>query len=525
MSKYVVKQKLGEIGGYLVVFAAHQKGLERDVELRVLQALVDEDSDVYAKFQAECKVLASLDHPGILKILDLGHAEKRVFYVTDPPPGVPLKETIAQGALPADVVLEVGVQLGQALDHLHARGMLHRGLSLAGIHYDLVTGRVIICDFSLLKSASGNVPSMRDLVDTDTFEALPERACNWPIDARSDVFLAGAVLYGMLTGQDPLAPANLTRVPDYQFQAPGIVNPDCPLELDKFVLKAMAKRPDERHQSAAEFVRDLENVRRRLVVRKASRTMPVMATGLQQALQAAAASAGRAGQEDAASASSAPPAVATPTLFDSLKQRVQSASRPGQQDSLPPAVVLGGGVVLILLAAFIKLAFLPDRPPEPPKPVVASTRKGARLKASQVKYTPSTAAASAVAAPPSEPAPVARAPESEPEPGSEEKPPPERPLATPVLPESGGGSTAASGDLGSLVTEAAENPTTQKTFNGRWEALRTWAEQMPPPGPGVTQPFSPIDLTAVRLKVYRDPKEACADLDEMFKKVGGTLHR
>ncbi len=519
MSKYVVKQKLGEIGGYLVVFAAHQKGLERDVELRVLQALVDEDSDVYVKFQAECKVLAGLDHPGILKILDLGHSEKRVFYVTDPPPGVPLKETIGQGALPADVVIEVGVQLGQALDHLHARGLVHRGLSLAGIHYDLVTGRVVICDFSLLKSPTGNVPSMRDLVDTDSFEALPERACNWPIDARSDVFLAGAILYAMLTGQDPLAPANLTRVPDYQFQAPGIINPDCPLELDKFVLKAMAKQPDARHQSAVEFVRDLENVRRRLVVRKASRTLPVMATGIQQALQAAAAGAGRASQEE-------PPASpASPNLLDTLKQRMQGAGRPDRQESLPPVVVLGGGVVLILLAAAIKLAFLPERPPEAPKPVVASTRKGARLKASQVKYTPSTATAGAALPAAAETVPAARAAEPEPAPEAEEQPPPERPLAAPVLPEAGGGAPAAPGDIGSLVTEAAENPTTQKTFNGRWEALRTWAEQMPPPGPGVAQPFSPIDLTAVRLKVYRDPKEACADLDEMFRKVGGTLHR
>lgn len=502
LARYVVKQKVREIGGYLAVFAAHQRMLERDVELRVLQTLVDESSEMYAKFQAECRALAGLDHPGILKVLDLGHAGDRVFYVTDPPPGLPLREYLAQGQAPPDVAIEVGVQLGQALEHLHARGLVHRGLSLGGVNYDLVSGRVVICDFSLLKSSSFNVPSLRDVVDADSFEALPERAYNWPIDARSDIFLTGALMYALVTGVDPLSAQVLARTVDYQFTAPVARNPDCPAELERFLMRALARQPDERFQTAADFVKELEAVRRKLLVKKASRGLPpVAATGMHPVALAP-------------STSEPPAQVALTSAAPRTEARAAAAAEPScgrdpdELASVPPLKLLAGAVLTITLLALIKLSSsseAPVAPTAPSTPVASGTTSG---DSGKVTFRPGTAS-------PATELPSDSRPESGPS-------------------DSFGGAPAAAvdsagrpqplvpGDIRSLVDAAKAEPTSPKTFNARWDALRAWADELPSK-PGSLPPISPMELTTVRLKIYREPRDACLDLDEMISKAAEAV--
>ncbi len=494
LARYVVKQKVREIGGYLAVFAAHQRMLERDVELRVLQTLVDESSEMYAKFQAECRALAGLDHPGILKVLDLGHAGDRVFYVTDPPPGLPLRDYLAQGQAPPDVAIEVGVQLGQALEHLHARGLVHRGLSLGGVNYDLVSGRVVICDFSLLKSSSFNVPSLRDVVDADSFEALPERAYNWPIDARSDIFLTGALMYALVTGVDPLSAQILARTADYQFTAPVARNPDCPAELERFLMRALARQPDERFQTAADFVKELEAVRRKLLVKKASRGLPpVAATGMHPVAAAPA---------TPESPAQAPPASVVPRLdARSAAATETSASRdPDDLVSVPPLKLLAGAVLTITLLALIKLGSSSEAPVAPAAPSTPAASGATSGDSGKVTFRPGT----------SPPAP---------EPPSDSRSPESFGGAPPAAVDSAGRpQPLVPGDIRSLVDAAKAEPTSPKTFNARWDALRAWADELPSK-PGSIPPISPMELTTVRLKIYREPRDACLDLDEMISKA------
>ncbi|MBI3892376.1 MAG: protein kinase [Candidatus Wallbacteria bacterium] len=472
LAKYVVKQKVREIGGYLSVFAAHQRKLDRDVELRVLQTLVDESSEMYEKFQAECRALASLDHPGILKVLDLGHAGDRVFYVTDPPPGLPLKEYVSQGQAPPDVAIEVGVQLGQALEYLHARGLVHRGLSLGGINYDLVTGRVVICDFSLLKSSTFNVPSLRDMVDTDTFEALPERAYNWPVDARSDIFLAGSILYALITGEDPLAPASLSRTVDYQFTVPVAKNPECPAELERFILLAAARQPEERFQTAADFVKELEAVRRKLMVKKASRGLPtLMYAGVHPTIPA----------PEAAAGSEARPAAA---LSTGTSRRLPAVEPPPRSGPSLPLVAGGVFVAALLLVWKLSSSTAPPEPEALPSPKIA---RAGSIPAGRVAFKPGATVKL--------------------EPG-----------------DSAGGaaqdsaSQAPPADIHALIEAARAEATSPKNFNARWDTLRAWADETTTK-PGATPPISPMELTTVRLKIYREPAEACSDLDDMIKKA------
>ncbi len=486
-SKYVVKQKLRDVGGYLTVFSAHQRGLDRDVELRVLQAVVEPESGVYAKFQAECRALANLDHPGILKILDLGHSSQRIFYVTDPPTGITLKEYIAQGQAPIEVVLEVGVQLGSALEYLHGKGLFHRGLSLAGVNYDLITGRVLISDFSLLKNVVGGVPSMRDLVDTDAFEALPERSRGGEADGRSDIFLVGAILHALLTGQDPLAPQQLARTVEFQFPPPSEKNADVPVELDRLVAKAMSREPEERQESPARLIRDLENARRRTIVRQVSRHTSVQTVMSKRESAASAALAADGG---------GPPAISRETVLASPVGPSRSAGLPlpgpGGMGAIAGAFILGVGISLFAL----KTLLVSDSE-QPARSGQGALRPSSSRSLGAGRSGGSIRAASS---------------------GGSVR----------LGPISGAGQDidgkeATPTDIGELVAFVATSPTDEENFSARWEALRAWVETLPTAGQDL--PFRPLMLTTVRLKIYRDPIDACLELDTLLEQVGEFLSR
>ncbi|MBI3891167.1 MAG: serine/threonine protein kinase [Candidatus Wallbacteria bacterium] len=275
-NRYIVKRELIEIGGYMTVYSAEDRALDREVRLHVLQAAVGEDSEAYVKFRAECRALAGLSHPGILEVLDFGRSEDRVFYVTNRAPGLPLAEFVAEGPLEPEVVVEFGVQLAETLAYLHSQELLHRGLSLSGVHFDVDSGQVVICDFSLLKDLAGGIATLPALLGAVRLHLLPERQQGKPADPRSDVFLAGALLYALACGRDPLAPKYLTEEMRLALKPVTELNPECPASLERVILRALEVDPAQRPSSALELARELESVRRKLLARKLSRPLPAV---------------------------------------------------------------------------------------------------------------------------------------------------------------------------------------------------------------------------------------------------------
>ncbi len=463
--KYQVRRKLREIGAYQVVFEAWDPGLERAVELRVLRTAVDEASDAVEKFRGECRALAALDHPSFLKILDVGHTRDHVFYVTDPPTGTSLAEYSALGPVPPEAVIEIGDQLAQALEYLHGRGLLHRGLTLSGISYDLATGRAIISDYSVLKPMRGIAPTLQSMVGAEVLEAVPERVAGRPLDERSDLFLLGSLLYTLLSRVDLLAPQNLGRWPSYAFPPVTDFAPDCPRELGDFLVRTLARDPAERPASASAFGEELRAVRRKQLVRRVSQaTSHVSVSGIRPA-----------------------PALGSGTRKSAALVVAPVAAEPARESAAVPRPLLAGLLALPLAAALGWAAWvgLGAEEPSSPRADFAARTRPAGPESRQV-----------AAAAPVQPA---------------------------VAESSSGGSPGRDpADVVALAEEARARPTDRGTFLRRWDGVCAWADRAAGPTAAGPLPFPPRELTRLRMLSFRDMPEACRQLDKLLEPFAPT---
>jgi serine/threonine protein kinase len=262
LKKYVPKRKLRGVGNYYTVFEAVQVDLDRRVELRVLNYKSDDESSGSKRFALECKTLAALDHPNILKVLDIGVAMDHVFYVTDYRDAKSLQELMDSGVdwAPRDVI-EHARSLTSALCHLHRHQVLHRDLSLNSIKVSEETNTAYISEFSLVKNL--NLPSLTlDGIERIVqLQATPEEMADLPPSNRTDIFLLGWVMYRMLTYKQPAArrvfdPAALDLVEDRLH--PRTADPTIPEELDAIVYQCLRTSPDARYVDAAALLKDLQ---------------------------------------------------------------------------------------------------------------------------------------------------------------------------------------------------------------------------------------------------------------------------
>ena len=248
-------------GGMGVVYEAIQDPLGRRVALKVLPSIVAMDERPAIRFLREARVVAGLDHPGIVKVLTSGQVDGRLFYAMDLVKGEDLRARLEKGALAPEEAARIAAEVARALAHAHEAGLVHRDVKPANVLLD-ESGRVRIMDFGLAKeSHAGTVTLSHHVLGTPAFMA-PEQARGEEVDARSDVYGVGALLYAMLAGRPPyaeelpsLALAHLlTREPDPL----ASVRPDLPPGLIEVCERAMARDPNARHASAAELAEELE---------------------------------------------------------------------------------------------------------------------------------------------------------------------------------------------------------------------------------------------------------------------------
>jgi serine/threonine protein kinase len=266
------RYELGDIlgfGGMSEVHLARDLRLHRDVAIKVLRADLARDPSFYLRFRREAQNAAALNHPAIVAVYDTGEAETPTgplpYIVMEYVDGVTLRDIVhTEGPMPPQRAIEVIADACQALNFSHQHGTIHRDVKPANIMISKA-GAVKVMDFGIAKALAdaSSVTQTAAVIGTAQYLS-PEQARGEKVDARSDVYSLGCVLYEILTGEPPFVGDSPVAVA-YQHVREDPVPPsqrhdDISPELDAVVLKALAKNPDNRYQSAAEMRADLVRV-------------------------------------------------------------------------------------------------------------------------------------------------------------------------------------------------------------------------------------------------------------------------
>jgi serine/threonine-protein kinase len=258
-------------GGMGVVYRAHDERLDRDVAVKVLPTGALADEIVRKRFRMEALVLSRLNHPNIATVHDFHDQESAHFLVMELIPGETLDEKIQGAPLSEREVLRLAGQLAQGLAAAHAEGVVHRDLKPGNVRIT-PDGRLKILDFGLATlrrlewNERADTAGLGDasLVAGSPPYMAPEQLLGEVVDARSDIYGAGAVLYEMVTGRRPFAESHGPRLVDAVLHAPPVpprdINPRLSPGLEAIVLKCLDKDPARRYQSARELLVDLERL-------------------------------------------------------------------------------------------------------------------------------------------------------------------------------------------------------------------------------------------------------------------------
>ncbi|MDQ3821857.1 MAG: Stk1 family PASTA domain-containing Ser/Thr kinase [Actinomycetota bacterium] len=266
--RYRILRKLGA-GGMANVYLAEDEDLGRRVAIKILNERHANDESFVERFRREAKHAAGLSHPNIVSIYDRGEAEGTYYIAMEYLEGRSLKELIAsRGPAPVSIAIEYVRQILAALRVSHRTGVIHRDIKPHNVLVD-GEGRLKVTDFGIARAGPSQMTEAGSIVGTAQYLS-PEQAQGAPVSESSDLYSVGIVLYELLTGEVPfsgdspveIAMKHLSKVP----ATPSRLRPEIPHDLDLVVMRALAKDPEDRYQSADEMDADLARVARGLHV-------------------------------------------------------------------------------------------------------------------------------------------------------------------------------------------------------------------------------------------------------------------
>ncbi len=274
-ARYQILEKLGQ-GGMGEVYLAHDLTLDRKVALKFLSKEKRQDESSCNRILREAKAAAALDHPYICKVFEVGRTGEADFIVMEYLEGVTLRGKLIEGPLSVHDAIVYACEIAEALSHAHAKGVIHRDLKPANIMLT-TAGHVKIMDFGLAKIIMVSEDGKTAEISTSTYSTRtgsavgtpmymsPEQVLAKPVDGRSDIFTFGIVLYEMLTGIHPFSRSNMLETGHaiLHENPPSLVlhRQEFPELLLHTLRKMLAKKPEQRYQSAHEIVTDLKELR------------------------------------------------------------------------------------------------------------------------------------------------------------------------------------------------------------------------------------------------------------------------
>jgi serine/threonine-protein kinase len=267
LGSYQLLELIGK-GGMAAVYRAHQASMDRDVAIKVLSLDLADEPEFATRFRHEAQIIARLQHPHIVPVYDFGTENRLTFLVMRLLTSGSLGDELRIGSLSTERVIELTRQIASALDYAHQRGVVHRDLKPTNVLLD-EQGNAYLTDFGIAKMIGGStitgLTSPGAVMGTPTYMA-PEQWRSEPVDARTDVYALGVIVYQMLLGQVPFSAETphglMYQHLDSEPPSPRTIKPGLPLGIEPVIRKALAKNPTERYASAGELARDLENALR-----------------------------------------------------------------------------------------------------------------------------------------------------------------------------------------------------------------------------------------------------------------------
>lgn len=341
--RYEIQELIG-VGGMAVVYKAYDNIDDRIVAVKILKEEYLANEDFRRRFKNESKAIAVLSHPNIVKVYDVSFGDRLQYIVMEYVDGITLKEYIEQQkVIDWKEAVHFTTQILRALQHAHDKGIVHRDIKPQNIML-LPNGNIKVADFGIARFSRNETKTMTESAIGSVHYISPEQARGEVTDNKADIYSVGVVLYEMITGQLPFQSESAVSVAIMQLQAdpkkPRELNPMIPVGLEQITMHAMEKNVEDRYQSAAEMLMDLDELKRNPAVtfdytcfvdKEPTKFVPTGAAGL---------AVPRSGEEDVAEES-----------YTSDAQLAKRKKTIAIVSGVAGAIVAVAAIVLIIVAA------------------------------------------------------------------------------------------------------------------------------------------------------------------------------
>ncbi len=263
--RYEIREIIG-VGGMAVVYKAYDNIDDRIVAVKILKEEFLANEEFRRRFKNESKAIAVLSHPNIVKVFDVSYGDRLQYIVMEYVEGITLKEYIEQqGIINQKEAVYFVMQILRALQHAHDKGVVHRDIKPQNIML-LENGMIKVTDFGIARFSRSETRTLSDSTIGSVHYISPEQARGDVTDDKADLYSVGVMFYEMLTGQLPFTADSSVSVAIMQLQndpeLPTKINPSIPVGLEQIIMRAMKKNVNDRYQSAAEMILDLEEFKR-----------------------------------------------------------------------------------------------------------------------------------------------------------------------------------------------------------------------------------------------------------------------